>query len=356
MKTFFTILFSTIHFCLNSQVLCTGGGSPSIVSFPIGGQSSFDFFDEAVNYNTTMISGIVGDVVAAELVNVNLTTVGDSWCSDARITIADEAGLATSNFVDLTLSGDDNGSPCSDLPISLLVPLTGIVFPTGSAGELYFELWESFDDNPGAIDATYSAGSSVNVYVCPTGQVLPIKLESFEARSKDEVNQISWSTSSEKNSNYHAVMRSRDGKNDWIEIAKVYSSNSSSTIIYTINDEKPLSTSYYQLKSVDYDGTFALSQVVVVDNNRKSGLDNLAQINRLSGDHWEITLGSQEDDILLVRIFDLSGKIIHTSSQVMIQGQNQFTFNPEIKATGIYFIELRSKMIDHRQKIAHIAD
>lgn len=351
MKSYFTLLMLLKVFCVNAQV-CSGGGAPSIVSFPIGGQSSYDEFDDPDNYSADQNASISGDVVAIEVVNLNLTTPGASFCSEAIITIADEAGLATSNYVDIQPSTNLNGSPCSDLPLSGLLVLTSAqTFPVGPGNQVHLELWETFDDDVDAVDATFTAGSTVLVYVCPVGQLLPIKLLSFDAKSQKNGNKIFWTTSSEFNNEYQAVMRSPDGKNDWIEIERVDGKNSSSIQNYNIIDKNPMKTSYYQLKSVDYDGQLDFSQVRVVTNEIMNSQNSKPEIIQNLNNNWQINLTSTIAESIQLTVYDIVGKAVITEAHNLSEGKNFLPLNVQNLHTGLYIIELAGNNFYSNQKI-----
>ena len=95
---------------------------------------------------------------------------------------------------------------------------------------------------------------------------LPITLVSFEAKRLSSGNiSLIWVTSSEQNSDYFDVERSKDGFN-FTAIEQIRAAGVSSELItYTFLDEStPSETTYYRLKQVDLDSTFEYSDIIVV--------------------------------------------------------------------------------------------
>ncbi len=91
---------------------------------------------------------------------------------------------------------------------------------------------------------------------------LPVELISFKATAVENQVQLSWATATEVNSSYFEIQRSNNGK-AWEKIGEIPAlQNSSSNHQYTFSDSAPLKgTSYYRLKMVDLDGTFAYSKL-----------------------------------------------------------------------------------------------
>jgi hypothetical protein len=87
-------------------------------------------------------------------------------------------------------------------------------------------------------------------------EYLPVELLSFDVNCVGEnTKEISWSTASERNSDYFSIEKSSDGV-DWIEINRVEAAGNSSSIIQysMIDSASDDNTVYYRLNQVDNDG------------------------------------------------------------------------------------------------------
>jgi Pentaxin family/G8 domain len=98
---------------------------------------------------------------------------------------------------------------------------------------------------------------------------LPVELTSFTAVMTDfHTALLKWHTASETNNDRFEVERSQNGV-DFEYLGQVKGAGTSNKPHdYTVTDEQPLpGTSYYRLKQVDLDGTFAYSAIRSVTNN-----------------------------------------------------------------------------------------
>lgn len=105
---------------------------------------------------------------------------------------------------------------------------------------------------------------------------LPITLSSFSAtKHSDRASKLDWTTSSEINSAYFGIERSRDSDN-WETIAKVNAAgNSNVELAYEyIDDKLPFTRSkdnifYYRIRLIDQDGTHKYSDIKGVNFSRE---------------------------------------------------------------------------------------
>ena len=146
--------------------------------------------------------------------------------------------------------------------------------------------------------------------VLPPGTVLPVELTAFTATLRNAKVNLAWSTASEKNSKGFEVQRSQNGK-DFATLQFVAGQGTtSSTTNYAAVDAQPFGgTSYYRLKQVDHDGTFAYSPVAVVTNgaataNEVSLYPNPAQ------DVVTVSLGQLPAVGARVTVADMMGRVV----------------------------------------------
>ncbi|MBO3269079.1 T9SS type A sorting domain-containing protein [Hymenobacter defluvii] len=113
---------------------------------------------------------------------------------------------------------------------------------------------------------TPTTPDAVPAYVAP-GTPLPVELKSFAAKLTARGVKLDWATASEKNNKGFEVQRSQDGEQFTVlQFVKGHGSKGSATV-YSALDAQPLSgISYYRLKQVDEDGTFAYSPVAAITN------------------------------------------------------------------------------------------
>ena len=246
---------------------CSDGSAPLTQTVDFTGRTSFDEIGDLDNEFGFFSFGVAGDIVGVVVENLNLSTVGASWCSEASIDLGGEIFLAPS------LQG--SVGPCADLPFSLSADLAelGLVFPTDVAGDVSWEIYEDFDDNPGAADAQFTGGT-MTLFHCPTGSVLPVELVNFRGERKENAHLLSWDTERETNNEGFMIERSVDGR-QWNEIGWVSGNgNSDVTRSYRHEDKSLLTgtTYFYRLKQMDHDGSFHYSEVIELGAKTTGGV------------------------------------------------------------------------------------
>ena len=136
------------------------------------------------------------------------------------------------------------------------IPGTGTGTLEGlTIGETYLlRIYDFNDDNTGFVTFSLQADLS-----------LPATLTSFTATNAGKHNRIDWATATETGVDRFVVERSTTGNGDWATLKSTDASNNAGVeTTYSLLDETPAWTTYYRLRTVDLDGTEALSSVVSV--------------------------------------------------------------------------------------------
>ena len=138
---------------------------------------------------------------------------------------------------------------------------------------------------------------------------LPVDLVSFEARVRNSVSFLTWSTASEINNDKFEIERSFDGKS-YVLIGEVEGvGNSLRLASYSYEDTSPLpGTNYYRLKQVDFDGAYEYSPVVVARvSDAKVTITPKQTYDRL-------TVTTNNDEAANVAIVGMSGQLLISQS------------------------------------------
>ncbi|MBT9392654.1 T9SS type A sorting domain-containing protein [Hymenobacter sp. NST-14] len=140
---------------------------------------------------------------------------------------------------------------------------------------------------------------------------LPVTLVAFTARVKGSQVALNWNTAAELNNKHFEVQRSQDGKSFETILTTPGKGTTNSASSYSEVDRRPLSgVSYYRLKQVDLDGTFAYSGIETV--NFLSNGELVMYPNPVEEQLTIQVAGSTEG--LQVRITDLTGRVISTQA------------------------------------------
>ncbi|QEK51718.1 hypothetical protein FYC62_08630 [Pedobacter aquae] len=203
--------------------------------------------------------------------------------------------------------------------------------------------------------ATAPAGTVFrSVTMAPQGSsaigtaTLPVSLVSFQGKKVESGIQLSWVTSSERNNSYFDIMRSSDGKKFEKIKAIDGNGNSNNKITYSFTDENPvIGTNYYQLKQIDFNGSFSLSDIIAV----QSGLEiaDLKVFSRQNSDELEVIIHSAHFTNADLIITDLTGRKIKETSLKLSKGNNSFTI--PVNAKNVLVVTLKTATGNISKKI-----
>lgn len=100
---------------------------------------------------------------------------------------------------------------------------------------------------------------------------LPVELVAFQGKSTAAGTALTWSTASERNSDYFVVERADDSPENFQTIGQVQSAGTTTQRTeYRFTDTRPAALSYYRLRQVDRDGTTSFSPLVAVKREAAS--------------------------------------------------------------------------------------
>jgi hypothetical protein len=184
---------------------------------------------------------------------------------------------------------------------------------------------------------------------CACFQALPITLIYFTAKQQDSQVLLQWATASEKDNEYFALEKSRDGQ-QFNEIGRVAGAGTSTgKLTYGFTDDFPFGgTGYYRLKQVDFDGTFTYSRIVAVNSEITAALRIYP--NPLTGNElWVEATDAQAGD-MRITIHNTVGKLLV---------DRVYPYDPAVKVDlsalgrepGLYILSVRRKNRIERQKL-----
>ncbi|MFK7924074.1 MAG: T9SS type A sorting domain-containing protein [Bacteroidia bacterium] len=195
-----------------------------------------------------------------------------------------------------------------------------------------------------------SAGSCSSVL-----GALPVELTSFNGEmDKNREVQLNWTTARELNNNYFEVLRSEDGAN-WQIVGEVEGAGTTNIRTnYTFNDgfTKPNNV-YYQLKQIDYDGSFEFSNVIRVEL-----LNNITDIMSVFPNPAEgfvqLRVIEQGDSQEFKYLFaDQLGRIVKSGAvRTEYKGYNDFSIEISDLTTGIYIVKMTNGIQSWTEKLS----
>lgn len=208
--------------------------------------------------------------------------------------------------------------------------------------------------NAGAVSATGIIGNAVSVVSNPLStfssftfgstnlnNALPVTYFSFLVQRNGALNNISWSTSQEFNTNYFSIERSADGIN-FREIGKIKAAgNSHTSRQYQYPDaffEKR--TNYYGLRIVDNDNFSKYSEIKTVNNAGAVDFDIYPNpvLNSM-----QINIASEKTGEGKIIITNVSGQTFYTDKVQLSQGMNSISINVNKFPAGAYVLKVQLK-------------
>ena len=155
-------------------------------------------------------------------------------------------------------------------------------------------------------------------YIINIGSALPVMLVAFSATESDSHQALlTWATTFESNSDFFEVQHSLNGK-EW-QPAGIVKSHGTSAVLMKYEFLHAAVTggvSYYRLRMVDFDGSFAFSKILSLDINQAAKISFYP--NPVS-DVLNLTVDRPEA-VTRVRIYTISGQLVKDSAFIPQKG------------------------------------
>lgn len=297
--------------------------------------------DQAANPALSASWGLIGQcVISSTHTNTQRVNINSTYTATMTTTLGSNV-ITTANTTALSV-----GSPISGTGIPVGSVITAIL---NSGAFTISNNATASGTITGTFGSTASAGTSFNhLYSVAQSTVpLPIKLLSFDAELRGEKVLCTWVTASETNNDHFDVERSFDGES-FVKIGQVNGFGagiSTTNRSYSFEDPNQCSElRYYRLRQVDIDGRFEYSETVAINCSKK---DPVIQIhpNPVS-DELNYQFIQANDDVLSVRILDVTGRVVKEEITNAVHGFNSSSLDVSKLATGSYYLQLRSTTSD----------
>jgi hypothetical protein len=183
--------------------------------------------------------------------------------------------------------------------------------------------------------------------------VLPVDLMTFNGERKHDVNELTWTTSSEQNNAYFNLQYSTNGI-DFKTIAKVNSQapsgNSQTELNYSFEHTKPnLGHNYYRLEQVDIDNNSRFNDEVI-DLMWGNNGSSIQLYPNPTLEILNIDLYTTNVQYTIVNVLDLSGRIVKQLKKRNEVGMNTLSINLSELNSGLYIIQVYGN-----DKLSHVS-
>ncbi len=325
--------FDPSHFIItnNTGILQQEVGAANVV-FPIGNST----YNPATLNNTGTVDNFSARVEDQVL---DFGTIGTPETQD----IVNRSWHITESII---------GGSASTLTVQWDVPQELPGFTRSQSGVAHWD--GAFWDHPSTYTAATPVGTSFSqtrtgitsfslFAVEDVDELLPVELLFFEAHRLDKQQvQLNWATESELNNQGFDIERMLDTETEFRQINWVDGTGTSTSVVnYSMNDLNPhQGISYYRLKQIDFDGSYAYSPIRAVDG-RKATNNSTIQIYPVpTDDHLMIDFSNWENSnaSAVLKIVDVHGRIL-LLKEIEMQ-QNDLIRIDEVRdfPSGAYFV------------------
>jgi plastocyanin len=190
----------------------------------------------------------------------------------------------------------------------------------------------------------HEAFGMVGTFVVNSG--LPVKLISLSAQSQKDKVVIQWKTETEVNSDHFVVRRSEDGIN-FSEIGTLPAfGNSVAEQSYSFVDSSAksfLKFIYYQLATVDRDGSTEYSKIILYKNEASKESSLIVKLfpnPTPANSHVHLYFNSESNSELQIALTSLDGKVVMKETLLSSPGVNHSHLHMPDLVPGVYFLNL----------------
>lgn len=166
------------------------------------------------------------------------------------------------------------------------------------------------------------------------------ELETFTAIENSCTMYFKWNTNSELNTRHFEVQSSPDGVN--FTVVEVIMANGPTLLpqSYSFQYEANRRRTYYRLKTVDLDGSFSLSEVILVETNCSSMEEEVGLFPNPTADELNLAFDAPISAMGTIKIIDGFGRVVMKEDQLVNIGYNKLQLDTKRLEAGVYYINL----------------
>ncbi len=184
-----------------------------------------------------------------------------------------------------------------------------------------------------------------NFWLQGTLQIIPVELTSFTAKVAESNVVLEWTTATETNNMGFEVQRNIEG--NWETLDFIRGNGNSTEITHYTYQDNFNGLNYtgevsYRLKQIDFDGTFAYSDVAIVEVDFSPTVYSLSQnYPNPFNPGTQIKFSTPEESYVQLKVYDILGKVVSTLIDEQLKsGEYTVPFNSADFSSGIYIYQL----------------
>lgn len=161
------------------------------------------------------------------------------------------------------------------------------------------------------------SGNDFGVYYAP----LPVELVSFTGSAQNGQVELEWLTANEINNDRFEIEWSREGQ-EFSMIGTVNGNgNDPDGESYEYVHNTPSTVNFYRLKQVDFDGTFAYSDVVKVEVEKSSQDVQLSVYPNPFNTELNVSFNSETDQVITINLLSSDGRTVYSEERQVFEGE-----------------------------------
>ena len=175
---------------------------------------------------------------------------------------------------------------------------------------------------------------------------LPVTLISFVGKRLDARQvQLDWTTTSETNNDHFEIERTLNPATGFETVGSVKGKgNSAANVSYQFTDPNSETVyTYYRLKQVDLDGSFAYSRIIAVKGYHQELTVNAFPNPGFSKELAFIVSGDINEEGISVYIYDQKGTSVYQNTKYALPDNQQILLPGIVTQPGSYYIKIRAK-------------
>jgi photosystem II stability/assembly factor-like uncharacterized protein len=294
-------------------------------------------FGTSIIYSAKMVNAQVGYIVGATSKIAKTTNGGVTW---EMLTLP--AVIASTTLYTVDFWNEDYGLVGGSSGRSAVTTDGGLTWQVENASNGTIQAVRIAASGS---DTTYvfCAGSNGSILV-DRNFIVPVELTLFKADVIPAGVELNWHTSSEKNNSGFAIERMSD-KSSFEQIAFIPGRGTTLEFNkYTYLDQDITSGKYsYRLKQIDYDGTYAYTNVIEVNISNPASYSLSQNYPNPFNPSTAITFEILSKEHVTLKIYDVLGNLIkEVIDGEKEAGRHTIYFNASDISSGVYFYELKA--------------
>lgn len=181
-----------------------------------------------------------------------------------------------------------------------------------------------------------------------SNNILPLEFANFSGYTTPSANILNWTTASEVNVSHFELEHSHNGQKDWETLAKITAKGGTNLQDYQYKDINLYEATYYQLRSIDQDGSMQFSEVIYLQKEN----DKLLTISPVPAtDRIQLNWSGTIDTTLKGQLSNVNGQVVKTFLWDSKARENQGFLDIQNLPAGVYILSTRIGMEQQLQKV-----